>query len=62
MVVAACLLSPVFAFAQDADVAGGKDQVQELTIPVAAPALWSGETPNLYQLLVTVKDALATAV
>lgn len=28
----------------------------ELAIPVTSPKLWSAETPNLYQVIVTVKD------
>lgn len=32
-----------------------KDGVQ-VTIPIKEPALWSAETPNLYELLVEVKD------
>jgi len=29
----------------------------QLNMPVAAPRLWSAETPNLYQLVMTLKDA-----
>lgn len=35
--------------------ASWKDGVQ-VTIPIKEPALWSAETPNLYELLVEVKD------
>ena len=29
----------------------------QLNLPVAAPRLWSAEQPNLYQLVLTLKDA-----
>ncbi|MDP4209378.1 MAG: glycoside hydrolase family 2 TIM barrel-domain containing protein [Bacteroidota bacterium] len=34
----------------------------ELTIPVVAPKLWTAETPNLYQVVVTLKDKSGTIV
>lgn len=34
----------------------------ELTIPVVAPKLWTAETPNLYQAVVTLKDQTGAVV
>jgi beta-galactosidase len=37
-------------------VAAGKDAEIEIDQPVKSPKQWSAETPNLYKLLLTVKD------
>lgn len=40
---------------------GGESKVS-FQVPVAAPALWSGEKPNLYSLVLALKDATGTVV
>ncbi len=35
----------------------GKDAKMEITVPVKNPLKWSAENPNLYQLLLTLKNA-----
>ncbi len=37
-------------------VAGGQERVYEVSVPVANPKKWSAEFPNLYTLLLTLKD------
>jgi Beta-galactosidase/beta-glucuronidase len=44
------------ASANVASVAAGQEARVTLTAPVAAPRRWTAETPNLYTLLVTLKD------
>ncbi len=39
------------------ETAPGKPAKQTLQLPVTAPALWSAEKPNLYRLLLTLRDA-----
>ena len=45
-----------------AAVPTGEDEVLELQAPVAAPAHWTAETPNLYQALLTLKDAAGKVI
>jgi beta-galactosidase len=42
---------------QAAEIPAGEELAVELNAPVARPAHWSAETPNLYTLLVTLQDA-----
>jgi beta-galactosidase len=39
------------------ELAGKAESVAELAIPSTAPRKWSAESPNLYKLLLTVKDS-----
>jgi beta-galactosidase len=50
---------PAHGWAQTGEIAlkGGAEAVLELAGPVNAPAQWSAEFPNLYTLLLTLKDA-----
>jgi beta-galactosidase len=47
----------VFETKRKVTVAPGKDAEIEIDQPVKSPKKWSAETPNLYKLLLTVKDA-----
>ncbi len=51
--------APVFADAPvgRAELAAGASQTVAFSHPVAAPKLWSAETPALYTLLLTTRDA-----
>ncbi len=49
---------PVFApLMKKIEVGQGEDSVIEIEKPVESPHKWSAEVPNLYQLLLTLKDA-----
>jgi len=47
----------VFEIKRKVNVAVGKDAEIEIDQPVESPNEWSAETPNLYKLLMTVKDS-----
>ncbi len=52
-------MRPIFGapLAASADPAPGETITVHLSQPVSAPRLWSDETPNLYTLLLTLRDA-----
>jgi beta-galactosidase len=43
-------------------VAGGQERVYEFPMPVANPKKWSAEEPNLYILLLTLKDEFSRVI
>jgi beta-galactosidase/beta-glucuronidase len=45
-----------------ASLDAGREKLIEARFPVAGPALWSAETPNLYTLLLTLLDAKGNTV
>ncbi|MBP7937315.1 MAG: DUF4981 domain-containing protein [Phycisphaerae bacterium] len=48
--------------AKKVNVNAGQDATAELSAPVTNPAKWSAEYPNLYQLLLTLRDAVGKVV
>ena len=48
--------------AGSAPLAAGREKLLDARFPVAEPALWSAETPNLYTLLLTLLDAKGNTV
>ena len=54
---------PVLASgSQEFNADAGRESVVRQTLAVARPELWTAETPALYELLVTLKDASGTVV
>jgi beta-galactosidase len=54
---------PVLASgSQEFNADAGRESVVRQTLAVARPALWTAETPAVYELLVTLKDASGTVV
>jgi beta-galactosidase len=48
---------PVFTATKKLNIAGGKDSDLDILQPVKTPHKWSAESPYLYKLVVTLKDA-----
>ncbi len=56
------LLDPKGAKVQTGSVTFDKNGLAEAAMQVSSPLLWSAETPHLYQLLVTLKDAKGVVI
>jgi beta-galactosidase len=49
--------TPVLSHTRAIGAAAGKEAEAAFAAPVANPKKWTAETPNLYQILITLKDA-----
>jgi beta-galactosidase len=50
------------ARSEKSDVGAGSEGTVTFQLPIARPRKWSSETPHLYQLLLTLRDASGTAI